>query len=179
MTAPRTSHPESSAEMKNATKNTKTDVPISNDALAALLIAVAPVKLPAARKAAMKSALLAQLKPKADHTRVSTLRARDDGWKPLAPKVDMQVLLDDGFTASWLVRVAAGGRIPSHEHSAGHEEFLVMSGACTVDGEQLKAGDFQIAARGSKHIDIFSAEGCLLFVRSPSFKAQSAARAHA
>ena len=53
-----------------------------------------------------------------------------------------------------------------------------MSGACTVDGEQLKAGDFQIAARGSKHIDIFSAEGCLLFIRSPSF-AQSAARAHA
>ena len=73
MTAPRTSHPESSAGNEERHQEHQNRCPDFNDALAALLIAVAPVKPPAARKAAMKSAL-AQLEPKADHTRVSTLR---------------------------------------------------------------------------------------------------------
>ncbi|MBL8512716.1 MAG: cupin domain-containing protein [Betaproteobacteria bacterium] len=162
-------------------KNTKPESPISNDMLEAMLAHVAPVKLIAARNAAMKKSLLARLASEsstgsaaAPEAAVKTLRMDDTRWKPLAPKVDMQILLDDGFTASWLARVAPGGRIPAHEHTHGQEEFLVMSGTCTVDGASLKAGDFQIAAMGTHHIDIFSAEGCMLFIKSPSFKAQRA-----
>jgi quercetin dioxygenase-like cupin family protein len=158
-------------------KNTKPESPLSDAVLASLLHEVAPVKLAASRKAAMKKALLATLQTETALPRtplVATLRAQDGKWKPMAPKVDMQILLDDGFTTSWLVRVAPGGRIPSHEHTAGPEEFLVMSGTCEVDGASLRAGDFQVAAQGSHHIDICSAEGCMLFIKSPSFKAQRA-----
>ena len=155
-------------------KITKIESVIPEAALASMLSEGATIKLSTARKAAMKRSLLARLDSETAAPQVTTLRVVKDRWKPLAPKVDMQILLDDGFTASWLVRVAPGGRIPSHEHAAGPEEFLVMSGTCEVDGATLCAGDFQFAAQGSHHIDISSAQGCMLFIKSPSFKAQRA-----
>jgi hypothetical protein len=40
----------------------------------------------------------------------------------------------------------------------------------------MQAGDYQLAHQGSRHADVWSEKGCVLFVRSPSFKAHAAHR---
>ncbi|MBL8519052.1 MAG: cupin domain-containing protein [Betaproteobacteria bacterium] len=148
-------------------------------ALQALLLGGANVPLTPARRARMKKALLARAAAEpapstaraADAPPMRTLRAGEGHWRPLAPKVEMQILFDDGVTTSWLARVAPGGRLPAHEHAEGPEECLVLSGTCDLDGVFLSAGDYQLAPRGSRHVNVHSVAGCVLFIRSPSFKA--------
>ncbi len=144
---------------------------LPDHALTTLLEGVAPVRLSAARQAAMKKALLGR----AAEPPILTMRPANGHWVAMAPKVDMQVLHDDGVHASWLVRVQPGGRLPAHDHRHGPEECIVISGSCHLDGEFLRAGDYQCAPAGSRHVDVHSDEGCMLFIRSPSFKP----RAHA
>ncbi|HEU0204790.1 MAG TPA: cupin domain-containing protein [Burkholderiaceae bacterium] len=100
---------------------------------------------------------------------VEILRA--DGWKPFVPGAEMKVLHDDGTTMSWLVRLAPGGRLPPHDHDAGPEECLMIEGELIVNGVRYGAGDYSIAARGSRHDEVRSETGALFFLRSPSWRA--------
>ncbi len=169
-------------DMKKTTSNS----PIPGDTLEWILSGLAPVPLAAARKIAMKKALLSRVGKTANRAvklpggdnPIQTVRAGDGVWRPLAPSVEMQILFDDGVTASWLARVMPGGRLPAHDHAHGPEECLVVSGSCHLDDVFLQAGDYQLAPVGSRHVNIYSDTGCVLFLRSPSFKSRTAS-AHA
>lgn len=100
---------------------------------------------------------------------ITTLRAGEGAWRPLAPKVDMQILFDDGMSASWFARVQPGGRLPAHDHAEGVEECLVLTGTCWLDEVFMEPGDYQVARPGSRHSHVHSDTGCVLFLRSPSF----------
>jgi hypothetical protein len=146
----------------------------------AIAESIKPAKLSSARAAALKARVMEAVAREACARKASamptTVKSGEGHWRPLAPGVDMQILFDDGITASWFARVRAGGRLPPHVHAGGPEECLVVSGSCFIDGVYLQAGDYQLAPEGSRHDDIWSEHGCLLFVRNPSFKAHAVCR---
>jgi len=104
---------------------------------------------------------------------ITTFRASERQWLKHCPGVDKLLLFDDGRSRSWLTRLAAGSRLPAHVH-VGDEESLVLEGSCYLGDVFLTQGDYMVARTGSRHGEVYSPEGCLLFVRSP-IKEQSAA----
>lgn len=150
------------------------------------LIAVTP-----ARSARVKDALLARvfaekIAPAASTTpvlettkNISTRHAFSDDitakWRIINPLVSMQVLHDDGETLSWYARFQPGGRLPAHDHT-GDEESLVISGSCYLNDKLMQVGDYQLCRAGSRHDNVFSEHGCLLFIRTPKAMLRSHAQ---
>jgi len=95
---------------------------------------------------------------------------RDEGvWEETAdPGVFVKLLFVDGGreTVTRLVRLAAGARIPPHRH-LGFEQCLVLEGVMRAGGLSLRAGDFNCAAPGSVHEEIYTEEGALLLIVAP------------
>ncbi len=93
---------------------------------------------------------------------------RDEGWHDLGKHKQAKVLHDDGTTLSWLLKMLPGSNLPVHDHSDGAEECMILEGSLRINGEMLLAGDYQIALHGSVHYEVFSVEGTLVYLRSPS-----------
>jgi quercetin dioxygenase-like cupin family protein len=106
-----------------------------------------------------------------------TIRSDGGGWIALSAKVQIKVLRCDKLAGNQtiLMRVAAGGMIPRHQH-AQEEEFIVLEGECHIGTHRLAAGDAHIAAAGSWHEDITTQSGTLVMVRG-EFPAPAAVRA--
>jgi putative transcriptional regulator len=81
----------------------------------------------------------------------------------------MQILLDDRNGRSTLLRMQAGGRLPAHDHP-GDEECLVLEGSCFLGELRMHRGDYQHAGQGTRHGEVTSPDGCLLFIRSVKTK---------
>jgi quercetin dioxygenase-like cupin family protein len=113
---------------------------------------------------------IAQTKPSTADTATPALRnvRRDEGWKPLAARVEVKLLHDDGHTLSWLLKLQPGGRLLAHDHADGAEECMVLEGSLCINGESFAAGDYQIAEPGTVHHEVMSDAGCLVYLRSPS-----------
>jgi quercetin dioxygenase-like cupin family protein len=96
----------------------------------------------------------------------TTIRADEGGWIRLSAAVQIKVLRCDTAAGSQtiLMRVAAGGRIPRHQH-AQEEEFIVLEGKCHIGTHRLAVGDAHIAAAGSWHEEITTQSGTLVLVR--------------
>ncbi len=154
------------------------------------LIDVAP-----ARSARVKAALLAWSVTATSMTTTRTttateteknisthhaFNAADSGggakWRVINPLVSMQILHDDGETLSWYARFQPGGRLPAHDHT-GDEESLVISGSCYLNDKLMQVGDYQVCRAGSRHDNVHSEHGCMLFIRTP--KAMLRSHAHA
>ena len=61
--------------------------------------------------------------------------------------------------------MAAGSSYPGHLHG-GVEECLVLEGDLQVEGEELRAGDYQRAEASSQHGTQWTKNGCLLLIVS-------------
>ncbi len=85
-------------------------------------------------------------------------------WVPLLRGVELKQLHQDGAQRSYLMRMAAGSRIPPHEHALD-EEALVLEGDVTINGVLCRSGDYHFAPRGKPHGWLTSQAGCVLFVR--------------
>ncbi|MEQ1662844.1 MAG: cupin domain-containing protein [Thiobacillus sp.] len=92
------------------------------------------------------------------------VHAHEGEWVPLLRGVELKLLRQDNEQRSYLLRIAAGARIPPHEHALD-EESLVLEGDVTINGILCHAGDYHFAPRGKPHSRISSEAGCLLFVR--------------
>jgi quercetin dioxygenase-like cupin family protein len=106
-----------------------------------------------------------------------TIRSHDVGWIALSATVQIKLLRCDKLAGNQtvLMRVAAGGMIPRHQH-AQEEEFIVLEGECHIGTHRLTAGDAHVAAAGSWHEDITTQSGTLVLVRG-EFPAPAAVRA--
>ncbi len=145
--------------------------------LVAELLAAMPVAKSASpsavRRATMKRALLSRVAAAEaqDATgaaaKMRIVRSGEGKWITFAPSVEMKVLHDDGDTRTWLARFQAGGCVPAHMQS-GDEEAYIVEGWCTVDQHLMNRGDYQLIPKGTRHGEIVSPEGCLVFVRSHS-----------
>jgi hypothetical protein len=93
---------------------------------------------------------------------------KDAEWRIITPKIHVKVLRNDGVTMSWLLKLLADTKLAAHAHNDCDEECLVMEGAIRLDGKTLTAGDYTVARAGTEHLDIYSEQGCLLFLKSPA-----------
>lgn len=136
--------------------------------LAAMAADVAAGAVPADVAARIKARALGRIADAAAPASGFIEVLADAGWLPFGPGAQMKVLFDDGSTRSWMVRLQAGVELPAHEHDDGAEECLVLDGDLWLDDAHFGPGDYQLAARGTRHGKVRSEGGCLLFVRSPS-----------
>jgi anti-sigma factor ChrR (cupin superfamily) len=90
--------------------------------------------------------------------------AAETGWKPLPiPGAFIKVLSveREHNYAVLLGKLEPGARYPAHIH-AGSEDFYILSGDLFIGNHKLLAGDFHHAAKGSRHEENYSVEGCTL-----------------
>jgi anti-sigma factor ChrR (cupin superfamily) len=95
-----------------------------------------------------------------------TVRAEEGRWMPLPfPGVKLKTLSVDEKrgTATILISLDPGARLPSHDHH-GDEESFVISGSCRIGQVYLRKGDFHRAEGGTHHGDVVSDEGCVLLL---------------
>jgi anti-sigma factor ChrR (cupin superfamily) len=95
-----------------------------------------------------------------------TVRRGEDRWVPMPfPGVKMKKLSIDEArnTATILISLEPGSRIPAHDHH-GDEQSFVVSGSCRIGTIHLFTGDFHRAEAGSHHGDVVSDEGCVLLL---------------
>jgi quercetin dioxygenase-like cupin family protein len=93
-----------------------------------------------------------------------TVFFEDTGWQPMAPGVWKKELWSDGTLVSGFCRFAPGARVPGHAHPLD-EECMMLSGEVFLGDMLLRAGDYQLAAAGSVHGEVFSDVGALFFFR--------------
>ena len=94
------------------------------------------------------------------------VRANEGRWRVLPfPGVKLKTLSVDEKrgTATVLLSLEPGSRLPAHNHH-GDEESFVISGSCRIGSIHLRQGDFHRAGGGSHHGDVVSDEGCVLLL---------------
>ena len=95
-----------------------------------------------------------------------TVRSNEGRWMPYPfPGVKVKTLSVDEKrgTATILVSLDPGSRLPAHDHH-GDEESFVVSGSCRIGTVYLRQGDFHRAGSGSRHGDVVSDKGCVLLL---------------
>ena len=112
----------------------------------------------------LKQRLLNRVRSDACGTPSTTVRNRDEGWKPLMPKVQIRVLRRDAETMSYLLRLEPGAEVPSHPHPID-EECMVLEGELQIGELSLGAGDFHLAHRGVPHGVLSSRTGATIYLR--------------
>jgi hypothetical protein len=99
-------------------------------------------------------------------TQYVTVRSGEGAWVPLFPLVEMKLLHSICKSASFLLRLQPGARLPSHEHLAA-EECVMLEGELDLgDGLIIRAGDYHLAPASLSHGTAVSRSGALIFIRS-------------
>src|SRR5215471_18383465 len=132
-----------------------------------LLLATAPVAPAPDAAAVMKRKVLDAVRknsaPVGD--RYVTVRSDAGAWLNLLPHVQVKVLHTDGRYNSILLRMEPGASLPAHYHE-DDEECVVMEGEVYIGDVRVKAGDYHLALSGSRHGELRSDTGALLFLRT-------------
>lgn len=94
-----------------------------------------------------------------------TVRADEGRWLRVLDGVTVKQLSVDEArgTATILMSLAPGARVPGHDHR-GPEDSFVISGSCHIGPTFLRQGDFHHADGGTHHAEIVSDEGCVLLL---------------
>lgn len=101
-----------------------------------------------------------------------TIRATEGGWSEVLPGVAVKMLREDAATRSYLLRLAPGASVPPHAHTLD-EECVVLEGDVWLEGLHASAGDFHVARGGSRHGEIRTDGGCLLFLRGERYAGEA------
>lgn len=143
-----------------------------------LLLAAAPVAPAPDVAAAMKQKIMDAVRkdsaPVGD--RYVTVRSDAGAWMNLLPHVQVKVLHTDGRYNSILLRMEPGSALPAHFHE-DDEECVVMEGEVSIGDVRVKAGDYHLALSGSRHGELRSDTGALLFLRTTKALAPFSRRA--
>lgn len=114
----------------------------------------------------LRAKVLERIRSQPPASEFLTLR-QQHGWKSLAPGIEVKLLFLDKAAGlkSFLLRAAPGISMPEHHHEAD-EECLVLEGEFTIDGVTLRAGDYQLAAKGTRHGVSSTATGVVVYLRA-------------
>lgn len=144
-------------------KRHPTDKPEVLDAgvLRELLDATAPLAPPTG----LRERVLARVH--ADREKFITVRGDRIPWQSLATGVEFKLLLFDtaAQSKSFLLRAAAGTRLPSHGHRC-FEECLVLEGEFSIGAIHLQAGDFHGVSQHALHEEAYTQTGVLVYLRA-------------
>jgi quercetin dioxygenase-like cupin family protein len=92
-----------------------------------------------------------------------TIRAGEGEWRDYAPGVMAKSLWREDDAESMLLRLQPGARIAGHPHALD-EECLMLEGEAFFGDTLLRAGEYQLAPAGTRHGDLVSDVGALLYV---------------
>jgi quercetin dioxygenase-like cupin family protein len=134
---------------------------IDADTAALLAAGLAPIEPPARVRARLRERLLGQSAPAG----LITIAADAGQWQVIAPGIARKVLLRQGGTLAFLLRLEAGAVIPAHDHPAD-EECMVLEGEVEIDGALVRHGAFHFAPRGLAHTTITARTAALLYLRT-------------
>ena len=149
--------------------NTNRNAVLDEQTLELLGSALEPVEFPSERLRALRSRLMDEIRqdsPSAPAEPV-TVRLEEGAWIRTAPKIEKKILRMDSEagTEAYLLRMAPGATVPAHEHQ--HDEIcLVLSGELSFTDIHLKAGDFHVSPKGSRHGTASSVTGALLYLET-------------
>jgi anti-sigma factor ChrR (cupin superfamily) len=110
----------------------------------------------------MMRELAASLLP-GDGAPLTTIVAASEGWRKVAPGAFIKPLWHPGASASMLLRMEPGTRIPAHQHAVV-EECMMLSGEAFFGDILLRAGEYQMAPLSSRHGEAYTDVGALLYV---------------
>jgi anti-sigma factor ChrR (cupin superfamily) len=113
-----------------------------------------------------REALQARLMERCQRPGTAVLRADEGEWVETFAGIRVKTLRRDPVnkTQTTLWRIAPGARVPRHTHSQA-EECLVLEGSILHEGVEYRAGDYLLAAPGSRHSPFDSPQGALLMIR--------------
>lgn len=142
---------------------TKKDEVLDEAVIAALLEAIPPATPPAK----LRERVLNQIDSTRRRAGVVTIRADAAAWKTLIPGVEFKILVYDeqAGSKSFLLRAAAGMRLPPHGHH-GYEECLVLEGEFSLGDLILRAGDFHGVTSDIEHGEAYTASGVTVYLRA-------------
>ena len=95
------------------------------------------------------------------------VRENEGEWVEVIDGVKVKTLYEDTdrHYSTVLVKMDPGATFPNHVH-AEDEECLVIEGDIHMGGETFHPGDYIRAEANSLHEEIFTENGCLLFVQA-------------
>lgn len=112
---------------------------------------------------AMFKEVMGGLLPK--NSKVSaSVRSNEGGWTQVQDGFYKKELWSDGIISSQFYRLEPGAFLEGHWHPLD-EECMILNGEIFLGDILLQEGDYHWAPKGSRHLDIMSETGALLFVR--------------
>ncbi len=132
----------------------------------ALAEAVEPIAPPEARASELKARVMTRIHGKKIFD-LKTIKAEEGEWVTLMPGIEKKILnvSADGKIQSYLLKMAPGAIFPAHEHAAD-EECLMLEGEAMFGDLCLKAGDYHLAKKGSRHGMASTDKGAMAFLRA-------------
>ncbi len=96
-----------------------------------------------------------------------TIRSDEGEWIEIRPNVQKKLLKADSEAGmeSYLLRLHPGATLPAHVHESD-ELCYVVEGDLSFGDIYLEAGDYHYAHKGSRHGDVSTVNGTLLFLQS-------------
>lgn len=138
---------------------------LEQDVLEVLLAGAIPIAPPPDRVAAVKLRMLERVRTTARMLENTlTIYSKLGEWMPVARGVSVKMLHRDDSGYSFLLRLEPGATLPGHPHD-GDEECMVVEGEACIGDLSIVVGDYHLARRGSRHADMVSPAGALLFIR--------------
>lgn len=98
-----------------------------------------------------------------DGAQLTTIVAGSVGWREVAAGAYIKPLWRTGASASMLLRLDPGARMPAHRHAVA-EECLMLTGEAFFGDILLGAGEYQHAPLATLHGEAYSDVGALIYV---------------
>lgn len=154
--------------MTDSDRHDREDV-LGEDVLALLGSAIASGRHSPARLRRLRDRVMSRIDeaPPASPSLFDTIRAGEGDWIELQPRIEKKLLHFDEDTGveSYLLRLHPGAEPMSHEHDSD-ELCVVLEGDFSFGELRLEAGDFHYARKGSRHVDMSTDNGALLFLQA-------------
>lgn len=96
-----------------------------------------------------------------------TVTASDGSWRAIGDGVEEKTLWGDGVRTSRFLRLGPGAVVPGHAHPIA-EETLVIDGDVFFGDILVCARELHVAPAGSRHPEVTSDAGALLYVSGPA-----------
>lgn len=141
---------------------------IDQQTLADIALNLTPLAPQGARTQALRERIMcavAELTPVSIDS-FTTVRATEGVWANFAPKIRIKMLHEAGAMKAFLLRLEPGAVLAAHDHDED-EHCLVLEGEAYLGEVHVRAGDYHVAPKGTRHGVIRSESGALLYIRAP------------
>ncbi len=133
-----------------------------------LAAALAPISPDAVRHEAITGRLQQRLAHSiTEHAGLLTVRLKDGVWHAIRDGIRFKTLWNGAQGNSVLIEFAAGASLPVHRHN-WLEEGIVLRGGLQMGELELGLFDYHVSPADSRHDNIQSRQGALVYLRGTS-----------